>query len=147
MDVFNIGGAAASSGNSISPEMKQMFSWPGGAHPVSVIALQKLSSLLLPHASLKSSCPLLRGTKVIYYLQDLFKVSSSYFVGVTQPIMPVNDIILEEARAKYARGERFNRCKLASCHRLFYIFGYANNISGHLTVCNFFIVMFDVLIL
>ena len=69
-----------------------------------------------------------------------------YFVGVSQPIMPVNDILLEVARAKYARGERFNRCKLASCHRLFYIFGYANNISGHLTVCNFYllILIFDV---
>ncbi|GAB6025468.1 hypothetical protein CHUAL_011208 [Chamberlinius hualienensis] len=82
-----------------------------GYNPASLIALQQISELIVPH-------------------------SHSHFSGASLGIgsaIPINDIRGVESLG-YAKGERIFRCKLASLYRLIDLLGYSQSIFNHITV-------------
>ena len=86
-----------------------------GPHPASLIALQQISELLLPHTS--------RWTTV----SSLSRAGGSV-------IVPINDIRGVDSQG-YSKSERLLRCKLASLYRLVDLFGWSQGIYNHITVC------------
>ncbi|CAF1427008.1 unnamed protein product [Rotaria magnacalcarata] len=85
-----------------------------GPHPASIIALQQISELLLPHTS--------RWTTV----SSLSRAGGSV-------IVPINDIRGVDSQG-YSKSERLLRCKLASLYRLVDLFGWSQGIYNHITV-------------
>jgi adducin len=85
-----------------------------GPHPASLIALQQISELLLPHTS--------RWTTV----SSLSRAGGSV-------IVPINDIRGVDSQG-YSKSERLLRCKLASLYRLVDLFGWSQGIYNHITV-------------
>lgn len=85
-----------------------------GPHPASLIALQQISELLLPHTS--------RWTTV----SSLSRAGGSV-------IVPINDIRGVDSQG-YSKSERLLRCKLASLYRLIDLFGWSQGIYNHITV-------------
>uniref|UniRef100_T1ISN9 Class II aldolase/adducin N-terminal domain-containing protein n=1 Tax=Strigamia maritima TaxID=126957 RepID=T1ISN9_STRMM len=76
-----------------------------GYHPASLLALQKISELVLPNAKFNgSSC-----------------------------VIPIADIRGVESMG-YGKGEKLLRCKLASAFRLIDLFGWSQGIYNHVTV-------------
>jgi adducin len=86
-----------------------------GPHPASLIALQQISELLLPHTS--------RWTTV----SSLSRAGGSV-------IVPINDIRGVDSTG-YSKSERLLRCKVASLYRLVDLFGWSQGIYNHITVC------------
>ncbi|CAF0893834.1 unnamed protein product [Rotaria sp. Silwood1] len=84
-----------------------------GPHPASLIALQQISELLLPHTS--------RWTTV----SSLSRAGGSV-------IVPINDIRGVDSQG-YSKSERLLRCKLASLYRLVDLFGWSQGIYNHIT--------------
>ncbi|CAF0935659.1 unnamed protein product [Rotaria sp. Silwood1] len=84
-----------------------------GPHPASLIALQQISELLLPHTS--------RWTTV----SSLSRTGGSV-------IVPINDIRGVDSTS-YSKSERLLRCKLASLYRLIDLFGWSQGIYNHIT--------------
>jgi adducin len=87
-----------------------------GPHPASLIALQQISELLLPHTS--------RWTTV----SSLSRAGGSV-------IVPINDIRGVDSTG-YSKSERLLRCKVASLYRLVDLFGWSQGIYNHITVCS-----------
>lgn len=85
-----------------------------GPHPASLVALQQISELLLPHTS--------RWTTV----SSLSRAGGSV-------IIPINDIRGVDSSG-YSKSERLLRCKLASLYRLVDLFGWSQGIYNHITV-------------
>ena len=85
-----------------------------GPHPASLVALQQISELLLPHTS--------RWTTV----SSLSRAGGSV-------IVPINDIRGIDSTS-YSKSERLLRCKLASLYRLIDLFGWSQGIYNHITV-------------
>ena len=85
-----------------------------GPHPASLVALQQISELLLPHTS--------RWTTV----SSLSRAGGSV-------IVPINDIRGVDSTG-YSKSERLLRCKLASLYRLVDLFGWSQGIYNHITV-------------
>jgi adducin len=85
-----------------------------GPHPASLVALQQISELLLPHTS--------RWTTV----SSLSRAGGSV-------IVPINDIRGVDSQG-YSKSERLLRCKLASLYRLVDLFGWSQGIYNHVTV-------------
>ncbi|CAF4494738.1 unnamed protein product, partial [Rotaria socialis] len=84
-----------------------------GPHPASLISLQQISELLLPHTS--------RWTTV----SSLSRAGGSV-------IVPINDIRGVDSTT-YSKSERLLRCKLASLYRLIDLFGWSQGIYNHIT--------------
>ncbi|CAF2406228.1 unnamed protein product [Rotaria sp. Silwood2] len=84
-----------------------------GPHPASLIALQQISELLLPHTS--------RWTTV----SSLSRAGGSV-------IVPINDIRGVDSQG-YSKSERLLRCKLSSLYRLVDLFGWSQGIYNHIT--------------
>ncbi|XP_067657469.1 gamma-adducin-like isoform X4 [Haliotis asinina] len=82
-----------------------------GSHPASLIALQQISDLLLPHS--RSN------------LGSMAKGAS--------PVIPVNDIRGVDSM-NYTKGEKVLRCKLASLYRLVDMNGWTHGIYNHISV-------------
>lgn len=85
-----------------------------GPHPASLIALQQISELLLPHTS--------RWTTV----SSLSRAGGSV-------IVPINDIRGVDSTG-YSKSERLLRCKVAALYRLVDLFGWSQGIYNHITV-------------
>ena len=85
-----------------------------GPHPASLVALQQISELLLPHTS--------RWTTV----SSLSRAGGSV-------IVPINDIRGVDSTG-YSKSERLLRCKVASLYRLVDLFGWSQGIYNHITV-------------
>ncbi|XP_056004257.1 alpha-adducin-like isoform X15 [Ostrea edulis] len=82
-----------------------------GPHPASLLALQQITDLLLPHS---------RG--------------QSGLVGRgASPVIPINDIKGTEGLG-YSKGEKLLRCKLAACYRLVDLCGWGHGIYNHISV-------------
>lgn len=81
-----------------------------GYNPASLIALQQISELILPHSHYSGSASLIKGS-----------------------VIPIADIRGVEALA-YAKGEKAVRCKLASLYRLVDLLGWSSSIFNHITV-------------
>jgi adducin len=94
-----------------------------GPHPASLIALQQISELLLPHTS--------RWTTV----SSLSRAGGSV-------IVPINDIRGVDSTG-YSKSERLLRCKLASLYRLVDLFGWSQGIYNHITV-RFFLELIEI---
>jgi adducin len=90
-----------------------------GPHPASLVALQQISELLLPHTS--------RWTTV----SSLSRAGGSV-------IVPINDIRGVDSTS-YSKSERLLRCKVASLYRLVDLFGWSQGIYNHITFCVFFL--------
>jgi adducin len=88
-----------------------------GPHPASLVALQQISELLLPHTS--------RWTTV----SSLSRAGGSV-------IVPINDIRGVDSTG-YSKSERLLRCKVAALYRLVDLFGWSQGIYNHITVCRF----------
>ncbi|XP_041368992.1 alpha-adducin-like isoform X3 [Gigantopelta aegis] len=82
-----------------------------GSHPASLIALQQISDLLLPHT----------------------RVSMGSIGHGSSPVIPINDIRGVES-LNYNKAEKNLRCKLASLYRLIDIFGWTHSIYNHISV-------------
>ncbi|XP_077866117.1 alpha-adducin-like [Saccoglossus kowalevskii] len=88
-----------------------------GPHPASLIALQQISDLLLPHSR---------------YNQTSLGSSNALGKGYSA-IMPVADIRGLNSQS-YTKGEKIIRCKLGSLYRLMDIHGWSHNIANHVSV-------------
>ncbi|XP_022288987.1 alpha-adducin-like isoform X4 [Crassostrea virginica] len=82
-----------------------------GPHPASLLALQQITDLLLPHS---------RG-------------QAGLIGRGTAPVIPINDIKGTEGLG-YSKGEKLLRCKLAACYRLVELNGWGHGIYNHITV-------------
>ncbi|KAK3094862.1 hypothetical protein FSP39_007183 [Pinctada imbricata] len=82
-----------------------------GPHPASLLALQQITDLLLPHTR-----------------------STQGLVGRgTAPVIPINDIRGTEGLG-YGKVEKILRCKLAACYRLIDLYGWSHGIYNHISV-------------
>ncbi|XP_061194287.1 alpha-adducin-like isoform X3 [Saccostrea echinata] len=82
-----------------------------GPHPASLLALQQITDLLLPHS----------------------KGQSGLIGRGTAPVIPINDIKGTEGLG-YSKGEKLLRCKLAACYRLVDMYGWGHGIYNHISV-------------
>ncbi|XP_064603859.1 alpha-adducin-like isoform X3 [Liolophura sinensis] len=81
-----------------------------GQNPASLLALQQITDLLLPHMSVNKGV-ISRGST---------------------PVIPINDIRGVDS-LNYSKVEKLIRCKLAALYRLVDIFGWTHGIYNHIT--------------
>lgn len=82
-----------------------------GPHPASLLALQQITDLLLPHS----------------------KGQTGLISRGTAPVIPINDIKGTEGLG-YSKGEKLLRCKLSACYRLVDLHGWGHGIYNHISV-------------
>ncbi|KAJ8316920.1 hypothetical protein KUTeg_004824 [Tegillarca granosa] len=78
-----------------------------GPHPASLLALQQITELLLPHSRLKQ--------------------------GLACPVIPISDIKGSDS-LNYCKGEKLVRCKAAALYRLIDMHGWGHGIYNHISV-------------
>uniref|UniRef100_K1PEX5 Protein hu-li tai shao n=1 Tax=Magallana gigas TaxID=29159 RepID=K1PEX5_MAGGI len=82
-----------------------------GPHPASLLALQQITDLLLPHS----------------------KGQTGLINRGTAPVIPISDIKGTDGLG-YSKGEKLLRCKLAACYRLVDLKGWGHGIYNHISV-------------
>ncbi|XP_033125508.1 gamma-adducin-like isoform X2 [Anneissia japonica] len=87
-----------------------------GPHPASLLALQQITDLILPHSRFNQSSGSRAG-------------AGSY----SHHVIPVADIRGVDAH-NYTKGEKLQRCKLASLYRLLDLHGWTQLIYNHISV-------------
>ncbi|XP_071946979.1 alpha-adducin-like isoform X2 [Antedon mediterranea] len=85
-----------------------------GPHPASLLALQQITDLILPHSRFNQS-------------------SGSRAGSYTHHVTPVADIRGVDSQ-NYTKGEKLMRCKLASLYRLLDLHGWTQLIYNHISV-------------
>lgn len=90
-----------------------------GHHPASLMALQQISELVLPHYRYNQTSSYSSGGRV-------------GGVGGGGTIMPVADIRNADSES-YVKGEKILRCKLASLYRLVELHGWTQGIYNHIS--------------
>lgn len=93
-----------------------------GPHPASMIALQQISDLLLPNTNSRWQ-----------QVSQMGKANINSDTTGGSVLIPINDIRGIDT-LNYAKGERIQRCKLASLYRILDLYGWTSGISNHISV-------------